>query len=444
MTEDLFENAIRLLKLAEKAGAEEAEVFGSAAKAVDVDLRKDQVEMASEIRDRGVGLRAVVGGAVGFSATSDLSKLELVAESAVRAARARGSDDKWRHLPFPGKPRRPGGVYDPAIAKMGPDDCLDLAATLLQGAGTISGAESVSGGVSAVSASELLINSNGIELEDKGTIFTAYLETVARGEDGTAATGYDFANSRMALSDLGDVGRSAADLAVRSVGGVRGESGKASVLLGPIAFADILENAFVPSAFGDNVQKGRSSLAGRIGDKVAEDTLSIVDDGLFRGGMATSSFDGEGVASQRTPLIEEGVLVAYLYDTYTAGKAETPTESTGNAGRPGYAGIPRIGTTNLIASSTEPQNVLEETERGYLVTGVIGAHTANPVSGDFSVEARNVFLVKDGAPGKPIRSLMLAGNVFELLGAIKVGTDARMVGSVVVPTVKVEMKVVGS
>jgi PmbA protein len=78
------------------------------------------------------------------------------------------------------------------------------------------------------------------------------------------------------------------------------------------------------------------------------------------------------------------------------------------------------------------------------VTGVIGAHTANPVSGDFSVEARNVFLVEDGEAGRPIRSLMLAGNVFELLKSIKAGTDARMVGSVVVPTVGVEMKVVGS
>ena len=444
MIEELFESARRLLALAERAGAEEAEVFGSVAKAVDVDLRKDQVEMASEIRDRGLGLRAIVRGAVGFSATSDLSKLELVAESAVRAARARGSDDWWRHLPYPGRTGRPEGVSDPAIAKMGPEDCLDLAATLIAGAKSISGAEPVSGGVSAVSGSELLINSSGVELEERGTIFTAYIETVARSDDGTSATGYDFANSRTALYDLASVGRSAAGLAVRSVGGVRGESGKASVLLGPIAFAEILENALVPSTFGDNVQKGRSSLAGRIGEEVAEENFNMTDNGLLSGGMATSSFDGEGVPSRKTPLVRRGVLKAFLYDSYTAGKEILATESTGNADRPGYAGIPRIGTTNLIASSKKPQDVLAETERGYLVTGVIGAHTANPVSGDFSVEARNVFAVEDGAPLKPIRSLMLAGNVFELLKSIDVGADSRMVGSAVVPTVKVEMKVVGS
>ncbi len=444
MIEDLFESARQLLKLAEKEGAEEAEVFGLEARSVDIDLRKDQVDMASESYDCGLGLRAVVRGAVGFSSTSDLSKLEMVAESAVRAARARGPDDKWRSLPFSGKSGRPEEVFDPAIAEMGPEECLDLAATLLLGAGSISGAEPVSGGVFAISGSELLINSNGLELDERGTIFAAYLETVAKDEDGTVATGYDFANSRTALSDLADVGRSAGDLARRSLGGVRGESGKAMVLLGPIAFADILGNAFVPSIFGDNVQKGRSSLAGRIGEIVAEENLRIVDDGLLRGGMATSSFDGEGVASQRTPLMERGVLKAFLYDSYSAGKEEIETKSTGNANRPGYAGIPRVGTSNLIASSKDPQSVLAETKRGYLVTGVIGAHTANPVSGDFSVEARNVFLVEDGEAGRPIRSLMLAGNVFDLLGSIKAGTDARMVGSVVVPTVKVEMKVVGS
>ncbi|HPR66242.1 MAG TPA: TldD/PmbA family protein [Methanothrix sp.] len=444
MIEELFERARLLLALAERAGAEEAEVFGSVAKSVDVDLRKDQVEMASVSRDRGLGLRAVVRGAVGFSSTSDLTKLELVAESAVRAARARGSDEKWRSLPSSGKPGRPEGVYDPAIDEMGPEDCLDLAATLIAGAGTVSGAEPVSGGVSAVAGSELLINTSGVELEERGTIFVAHIETLARGDDSNVVTGYDFANSRKATSDLGDVGRSAASLAIRSVGGVRGESGRASVLLGPIAFADILENAFVPSTFGDNVQKGRSSLAGRIGETVAVESFSITDDGLLQGGMATSSFDGEGVASQKTPLVEDGVLRGFLYDSYTAGKEILATKSTGNADRPGYAGIPRIGTTNLIASSKDPSNVLAETERGYLVTGVIGAHTANPVSGDFSVEARNVFLVEDGEAVKPIRSLMLAGNVFELLKSIKAGTDTRMVGSAIVPTVGVEMKVVGS
>ena len=444
MTEDLHLWGRRLLMLAERAGADEAEVFGLQSRSIDVDLRRDRVDMASESFSRGLGLRAVVKGAVGFSSTSDLSKLEMVAESAVRAGRARGSDEKWRSLPFPERVSRPQEVYDPALAEMGPEDCLDLSATLIEGAGAVLGAEPVSGGISIVCGSEILMNSNGIEVDEMGTAFSAYLETVAKGEDGTVATGYDFVNSRTSVPDLADLGKSACDLAKRSVGGGRGESGTAEILLAPMAFADILGNAFVPSILGDLVQKGRSSLAGRIGEAVAGDEISIADDGLFRGGMATSSFDGEGVPSQKTAVVESGVLSSFLYDTYTAGREATAAKSTGNADRPGYSGIPRIGTSNLILSSKSPKDLLAETERGYLVTGVIGAHTANPVSGDFSVEARNVFVVEDGGAQKPIRSLMLAGNVFDLLSSIRVGTDPRMVGSFVVPTVKAEMKVVGS
>lgn len=444
MTEDLSESGRRLLNLAEEEGAEEAEVFGLETRSIDVDLRRDRVEMASESLSRGLGLRAVVKGAVGFSSTSDLSKLEMVAESAIRAARARGPDQWWRSLPHPLKAGIPEGVYDPVLAGMGPEDCLDLAATLIEGAASVGGTDPVSGGVSAISGRDLILNSHGVDLEERGTVFTAYLETVAKGSDGTVATGYDFANSRRAPKDLSELGRSASDLARRSVGGVRGADGTFQVLLGPIAIADILGNAFVPSAFADHVQKGRSSLAGRIGETIAGEEISIIDDGLLRGGMATSGFDGEGVPSQRTPLVEGGVLRAFLYDTYYAGREGGEAKSTGNADRPGYAGIPRIGTTNLVLSSKRPADLLAETEKGYLVTGVIGAHTANPVSGDFSVEARNVFSVEDGASHKPIRSLMLAGNVFDLLGSLEAGGDSRMVGSAVVPTVRVEMKVVGS
>jgi PmbA protein len=111
--------------------------------------------------------------------------------------------------------------------------------------------------------------------------------------------------------------------------------------------------------------------------------------------------------------------------------------------RSGYTGVPRVGTRNLVVSSPESQNLLDET-KGYLVTGLIGAHTANAISGDFSVEAKNAFAIAPGEEPKPVRSLMLAGNVFDLLKGIEIGRDVRAVGSIVTPTVKLRMKVVGS
>jgi PmbA protein len=438
-SDSLTEYAHQLLALAKQEGAEEAEVFGVLGRSVDIDLRKNVVELASESFHRGLGLRAVVKGAVGFSSTSDMTLLASVARSAVRAARARGSDESWRSLPFPEKAVQPEGVFDAQLEGIGPELCLDQAQSMLQGCAEVQGVAPVSGGVVCASGTSFVINTHGIELLETSTLMHASLETIARGAD--IATGSEFQNSRTLLTTLGEVGKAAAEMARASLGGVKAESGTFEVLLKPLAFAELLESTLLPSLSADSVQKGRSSLTGRVGEIISAESLRVMDDGLLAGGMDSSAFDGEGVPSQKNVLIEEGVLKGFLYDSYTAGKEGL--RSTGNAVRSGYSDVPRVGIRNLIVSSPVAHDLLAET-KGYLVNGLIGAHTANPISGDFSVEARNGFWVMPGEEAKPIRSLMLAGNIFDLLKDIEVGTDLRMVGAIVTPTVKVRMKVVGS
>jgi len=176
-----------------------------------------------------------------------------------------------------------------------------------------------------------------------------------------------------------------------------------------------------------------------MGKKIASEDFFMEDDGLLSGGIGSSSFDGEGVPSQNTPLIENGVLRSFLYDSYTAGKVGE--RSTGNAVRSGYTEVPKVGIRNLVVSSSESRDLIEET-KGILVNDLIGAHTANPISGDFSLEAKNSFLVTPDETPKPIKSMMLAGNIFELLKDIEVGEDVRAVGAIVTPTVRIRMKVV--
>jgi PmbA protein len=179
-------------------------------------------------------------------------------------------------------------------------------------------------------------------------------------------------------------------MAVRSVNGQKVETGTYDVLLRPIAFTELLEYAFLPSISADNVQKGRSLMSEKIGQQVASSHLSFTDDGLLPGGLGTTGFDGEGVPSMRNSILERGVLKGFLYDSYTAGKSGV--KSTGNAVRGGYSDLPRIGIRNLLVQSSEPFDVVKETGRGIVVNSFIGAHTANPISGDFSVEARNLFI----------------------------------------------------
>jgi PmbA protein len=266
----------------------------------------------------------------------------------------------------------------------------------------------------------------------------ASMDAIAR-RDGVA-TGSEFHNSRTFYGDLQTVGRSAAEMARDSLGGVAAESGTFDVLLRPLAFTELLEYAFVPSLYADNVQKGRSPLSGQVGEEIFP---RLAWRAASSGGRV-SAFDGEGVPSRRNVLAEEGRLAGFLYDSYTAGKAGTV--STGNAVRSGYSDVPRVGIRNLIVSSPEAFDLLGDlgVTKGILVNSFIGAHTANPISGDFSVEAKNAFYVAPGEAASPIRSMMLAGNIFQLLKDIEVGKDVRAVGAVVTPTVKVSMKVVSS
>ena len=406
---------------------------------MDVDLRKDQIELASESFHQGLGLRAVVRGAVGFSSTSDMTKLELVAQAAVRSARARGSDESWRSLPLPEKVKIPERTFDAALGLMAPEECLDLARQMLSGCQMVKSAEPASGGVTCVSGMEYVVNSSGIELTGKGTFMQASMEAIAKGND--VATGTEFHNSRLLDADLYGVGKAAAKMAISSINGSKAESGTYDVILKPVAFVELLDNAFVPSILADNVQKGRSHLAGRLGEKIGSGHLSIIDDGLFAGGMGSMAFDGEGVASRRNAVIENGVLKGFLYDSYTAGK--DGRMSTGNAVRLGYSDVPRLGLRNLIVSSEHAFDLEAET-KGMLVNGFIGAHTANPISGDFSVEARNSFFVAPNEEPRPISSMMLAGNIFDLLKDMDVGIDVRAVDGVVTPSIRARMKVVGS
>ncbi len=438
-SDSLLESAQRLLSLALKEGAAEAEVYGMVGRSVDVDLRRENVEMASESYHHGLGLRAVVNGAVGFSSSSDVTVLEFVARSAVRSARARGKDDSWVALPQPERVTEPEGIYDRRLEAITPEECIDIARSLLAGCQEVDGAEPVSGGVACVSGTGFVINSQGIELVETSTLMQASMEAIARRED--VATGSEFFNSRRLEMSMQSVGQSAGEMARASLGGAKGEGGAFDVLLLPLAAAELLEGTFLSSLEADSIQKGRSSLRGRVGEKIASEDFMIIDDGLLPEGIDSSAFDGEGVPSQRTVLVEQGILKGFLYDSYTAGK--DGVRSTGNSVRSGYSDLPRVGSRNLIVASPSAYDLQAETE-GYLVHGLIGAHTANPISGDFSVEARNAFRISPGGEAQPIRSLMLAGNIFDILKTIEVGIDRRAIGSIVTPTLKVKMKVVGS
>lgn len=203
-----------------------------------------------------------------------------------------------------------------------------------------------------------------------------------------------------------------------------------------------LLGTFVSAVNADNVQRGRSMLADKMEQKVLSSNISIFDDGTLESGLNSSRCDGEGTASEKTTLVENGVLKGFIYDLYTANKGQT--KSTGNGSRSSFTETPSVGVSNIVVDFNNERD-LSELKDAILVTDVLGAHTANPISGDFSVEANNAFIIKDGEITAPVKKAMLSGNIFELLKtAEKIKSNVRQYGPFVIPKILVhDLRVVG-
>ncbi|MGP8336877.1 MAG: TldD/PmbA family protein [Methanosarcinaceae archaeon] len=440
----MYEITQKALALAMKYGADEAEVYYVNSHSTSADIRKNAVEGAKEQFAEGIGIRAIVDGAVGFASTNVPDMLDDAARIAVDSARVRESDPDWIALPSNTKYPSVSGTFDKKIVQMELDECIDLALQMIEGARSTTEYKSnilaTSGSFSRSYSKHLILNSNGVEVEEGGTSTSGFIDVITTRGD--TATAYDFDASRNLDIDFFQIGVNAAKLAQGSRNGISIKPHKTDVILHPFAFSDLIESAFAPSIDADNVQKGRSSLIGRLGEKLASHELTIIDDGLMPGGIETGISDDEGVPSKRTPVIENGVLRSYLYDSYTAGKEGV--KSTGNASRHAYVSTPSVGLRNFIIEYPQ-SDIIAETENGVFVNTVIGAHTANTISGDFSVEARNAYIIKDGQIDRPVKSLMISGNIFEMLRNITgAGMDTRKVGGTVTPSIRVsDMSVIG-
>ena len=179
------------------------------------------------------------------------------------------------------------------------------------------------------------------------------------------------------------VGKEAAKLAISALKTKSVESKSSTLILTQFALQDLFSYTLINAVRADNVQRNQSPFKGKLGEMVASENLTIYDDGLFAGGLRTWTFDGEGSPHQKTPVIEKGILRNFLYDNYSAKKEGK--ESTGNAGRAGYLSTPSIDTTNfhIMPGTKSSEKMLSEIDDGLIIYYLQGAHSSNPVSGEF-------------------------------------------------------------
>jgi PmbA protein len=429
----------RAVEAALAAGAGEAEAYASRDSGREVRVHGGEVESLTAAIQSGLGVRAWIGGRVGYAYGTDLSAGGIGAIAA-RAAEAAGiADEDTAATPAQPSPiEAVPGLSDPSVAAWTTAQVAELALSVERAAldadNRVAGVEQA---VYADSADRVAIASSaGVAGEFESSECFAYLQALAEGE-GARETGLGFGLGRGPEElDPEAIGREAAARATEMIGATKPDSRSCPVVFDPTvaaSFAGLIGGGLGAHA----VQRGRSPFAGRLGEEVASDAFVLHDDGRDPAGSASAPFDGEGVPRRRTPLIEGRRVQAFLYDTYTANREGL--ESTGNAARAGYRSQPRPAASNLIVSSGQSSlpDLLGVAADGVLVTDVAGLHSGvNPVTGVFSVGASGR-AIRGGELAEPLREFTIAGDLVAMLGDVQAaGAEARWVpfgGSVRTP-----------
>jgi PmbA protein len=427
MSERLTNEAIVDTALAalRSLGVATGEIFLREAQSGSVEIKEGAIESVIARGERGVGIRVLDEQRLGFAYTSDLSPsgIGACADTA----------------------RRMSGVTEPdpdlALAKTAIDDAdLDIyqagvvdrplaergaVALTVEEAARATDPRITQFRKTTYSDSEsttILATTTGVRASYRESYCGVMTSAVAT-QNGERQIGYHGeAARRFAELDPVRVGQRAGQRAVEKLGSRPLSTQKLPVVLDPWMAMDLLR-AIGPLFSADNVLKGRSLFAGKVGQRVANEKITIVDDARKPRGLRSAPFDGEGVATTTRTLIDRGVLRGYLTSLKTASKLHV--DPTGNARRGGYGSPARVGPSNLYvaAGSDDAEGIGRGLDHALAVTSLLNLHTIDPVSGEFSLGATGNYLER-GARVHPAQGITIAGNLTHLLGAVVgVGSD---------------------
>lgn len=428
--------------------ATEAEAYVQRTKTVNVEF-DSEVQNIKTIESVGIGLRVALGKRIAMYSTSifDAKEIDDAIKRAVKIAKVAPEDPDWKNMnrKFGKAPAK--GYYDNSLEELDYEQIVGKLNTSVKLIEDYDKRVKPTRGILLISISNTSI-ANGYEesLERKETSILVWIRTKMT-EAGLESTGNEHQETKF-WKDMKfeDLATNAASKAVAFLKAKPIPSEKTSLIIRNQIFANIFGVLLGPPINADWVQKGRSPLVGKLGTQIASENVSVVDDGVMDGGWLTRPFDDEGHPAQKTSIIDKGILRNYLYDTYTALKANA--KSTGNAQRQAYWVKPQPAPTNLILKSgdAQPEEMIRETKRGIYVDTTIGEWLSNPVSGNLNATISHGYRISNGELKEPIKGVVISGNFYELLknGMECVGKDLRNSQENYSPTVKLaEVTVAG-
>lgn len=434
----------RALERVRRAGADQADALFVEGDSCEVRVRGEEIDVVTQARERSLGIRALVAGPGGrrcaVTSTSDLAPdaVDRLAEETAALARATAAD------PAAGLPEDGFATEWPDLGLLDPaDESLSLEARIdaARRAEAAARAEdpritnSEGSSVGSERARHVYGSSAGFLAEyESGSHSLSSMPIASENGAMQADWWVSVARSWSALDDPASVGRTAARRALRRLGARRVPTCEVPVVFEPSTARSLLGH-LAACASGSAVYRKTSFLAGRLGEAIASPRVRVVDDGRRPGGLGSRPFDGEGLPTRRSVLVEDGRLAGYLLDTYAARKLGMA--STGSATR-AVGGAPAAGPSNLWLEPGDASldEIVADTPRGLLVTWLFG-HGFNPVTGDFSRGAAGLW-IEDGKLSHPVEEVTVAGNLLEMLQAVDaVGSDVLWQGRVAAPSLRI-------
>ncbi|WP_326910787.1 TldD/PmbA family protein [Sedimentibacter sp. MB31-C6] len=418
----------KIFLLGKEQGMKDMEVYYSGGNSLSLKVFEKELDGYSLSESEGLSLRGVYNGKMGYSYTEkvDESSIDLLVKGAIENAQVIDSDDE--EVIYQGsKEYKKVNNYNENLQNILEVDKIQFVKALEEEAfNQDKRIVSVENCVYGDGYGETIIsNTKGLYLHDKSNIAYTYIVVVARdGEDIKTGLAYRTGNDFSKFNPK-EIAGEAVKEAISMLGASSIKSGDYTILLRNNAAADLLE-AFAGIFSAESVQKDLSLLKGKINKKIGSDKFSLVDDPFMVEGLASQSFDGEGVACKYKKVIDKGVLKTYLHNLKTAKK--DGVETTGNASKGSYKSSIDISPTNFYVEKGNKtyEELLSSIDKGILITELQGLHSGlNSISGDFSLAALG-YEIEGGKIKRPIEQITVAGNYFEMLKNIEeVGTDLK-------------------
>ncbi|MBM3240098.1 TldD/PmbA family protein [Candidatus Poribacteria bacterium] len=431
--ENLLEIARMACEVAKREGAEFVDVAASRGRSIQVELEKGAIKSTDARWNFGVSIRAFVKGGLGSASSSGTfveADIISVAKHAAELAKVAEPDPDFVSLPSPVTYQEVTGLYDEKIAQLSVKEIIEYATSNIDSALSVREDAIISGGASAGFGEGALVNSLGVESEEKYSYIGASITATIKRDDDVGV--YFESNGARVLSDFKPegIGAKATEEAIKFLGAQHIETKIMPVVFGPFASTDLFYSLCY-NANAEDIQRRRSYLIGMKGELVASEVVTLLDDPLYPRGMSSQRHDGEGYPSKPLIVVERGVLKSYLHNSYTANKAKE--ENTGHSTRGG------ISPTNVRPSlgKLTAAEIIKDTKEGLYIN--MGSLSPNTVTGEVSATVDFGFKIENGELAYPVKSCLIGANMIELMKSIDaISRDYREEPGVVMPTIRAQ------